>query len=141
MISEVKGIDSLLAKLKAKAADPRYKDGNVIVGYTANYALWVHENREIHPPGMIHAGEPRRSGSGKGLYWDPQGQARPGFLLDVLRENYQRVAGVFREQAQRGIPLTQALYLAGLFLQALSMQAVPVDTGNLKASAFTKVEE
>jgi len=69
----------------------------VNVGFTAAYALFVHENRAIFPPGMRLKGQPRGSveqstgvgrdastgrfrSSGRGRYWDPQGQAQPKFL-------------------------------------------------------------
>ena len=34
----------------------------------------------------------------------------------------------------------QAMLKAGLFLQAASQRLCPVDTGNLRASAFTRLE-
>lgn len=50
----------------------------VNVGYTALYALWVHESI-----GMVLKGLPRRSGKGK--YWDPQGRAQAKFLEEPSR--------------------------------------------------------
>lgn len=52
-------------------------DDTVVVGFTAEYAAAVHD---MTPK---HAGEPRRSGSGKGAYWD---NGRPEFLQDALDE-------------------------------------------------------
>lgn len=57
----------------------------VRVGYTAHYAVYVHENREIWPPGMRLKGLPRgaskRGSPGfRGRYWDPQNRAQPKFL-------------------------------------------------------------
>ncbi len=45
----------------------------VTVGYTANYALYVHEAVE-----MKLQGKPRPQG--RGFFWDPQGQAQAKFL-------------------------------------------------------------
>lgn len=45
----------------------------VYVGYTASYALYVHES-----VGMVLLGQPRPSGLGK--YWDPIPQAQAKFL-------------------------------------------------------------
>jgi len=74
----------------------------VNVGFTAGYAIYVHENREIWPPGMRLKGQPRMGGSvdsaGRvrdtkggqfrkgGRYWDPQGKAQPKFLEEPFRE-------------------------------------------------------
>lgn len=49
---------------------------SVDVGYTASYALYVHEK-----VGMVLRGQPRRpSPPHIGKYWDPQGQGQAKFL-------------------------------------------------------------
>lgn len=53
-------------------------DTVVDVGYTASYAMHVHEL-----VAMKLKGKPRPSG--KGAYWDPQGQASAKFLEEPLR--------------------------------------------------------
>lgn len=50
----------------------------VSVGYTAFYALWVHES-----VGMVLKGQPRRSGIGE--YWDPRGVGQAKFLEEPAR--------------------------------------------------------
>lgn len=165
MAADIKGLDQLNAKLQAMAAKAqREGDPVVAVGYTAAYALYVHENMEIWPPGMRLKGLPRGQGfrrdrktgivyvpkgimsSGKvggknrGFYWDPQGKARPKFLESPLREFRQELANIVVVALSRGKTMAQALLLAGLRLQRESQQLVPVDTGNLKASAFTRLE-
>lgn len=50
----------------------------VTVGYTASYAIFVHENVE-----MAWRGRPRISGKGK--YWDPQGIGQSKFLEEPAR--------------------------------------------------------
>jgi hypothetical protein len=159
---EIKGIERLNAKLQALAA--KFGGGKpvVAVGYSANYALYVHENMEIWPPGMRLKGLPRGQGfrrkdgvvyvpkrvltSGKvggknrGFYWDPQGKAGPKFLEGPARELHAEIGRIVAEALLTGATMATALLRAGLRLQRESQQRVPVDTGNLKASAFTRLE-
>lgn len=51
----------------------------VVVGFGTDYALAVHE-----APGTLK-GEPRANG--RGLYWDPQGQAEPKFLEKAINRH------------------------------------------------------
>lgn len=160
----VEGVQSLNAKLQALAA--RFGGGKpvVAVGYTANYALWVHENMEIFPPGMRLRGLPRglgfrrdqasgvvyappsimrtgtAGGKNRGYYWDPQGRAQPKFLTDPARNLQEELGRIVAEALLTGATMATALLRAGLRLQRESQQLVPVDTGNLKASAFTRLE-
>jgi len=52
----------------------------VFVGYTALYAMWVHENVE-----MKNRGKPRRPPH-KGNYWDPAGIGQAKFLEGPARD-------------------------------------------------------
>lgn len=99
--------------LQRTAGSPR-----VVVGYSQGYAVYVHENLEAyHPTGQAKFLEtPARS---------------------MARELVQFVASMMR----RRMKLRQALYLAGLRLQAASQALCPVDTGALRASAFTRIVE
>lgn len=106
---------------------------SVIVGYTASYAVFVHENVEMKGKGL-----PRKSG--KGYYWDPQGVAQAKFLEAPARTESNTMGKIVAEAMKKGIPLDQSLYLAGLHLQRESQKLCPVDTGNLKNSAFTRKE-
>lgn len=110
--------------------------GSVIVGFTAEYALYVHENME-----MSLAGQPRRKPS-KGMYWDPQGIAGPKFLEGPARElsNSGELGRILREVYRAGRSIMQGLLACGLRIQREAQQRVPVDTGNLKNSAFTRKE-
>lgn len=65
--------------------DPRA----VEVGYTANYAVFVHENLE-----QKLAGEPRPSGLG--TYWNPGG---PKFLERALNENRDSILAIIQRRA------------------------------------------
>lgn len=79
--------------LKASAytrAEGKGMDTRVSVGYTASYALFVHE-----AVGMVLAGQPRPQG--RGLYWDPQGQAQAKFLETPMRTLKKQMYADIRE--------------------------------------------
>lgn len=118
-LSQLKGAQELVRKLRAKAASAT-KDTNVdvVVGFTQNYAIWVHENLEA-----IHL----------------TGQAK--FLEQPLRQNREKYLGIIKQAVRQGKTLAQGLLLAGLALQRDAQMLCPVDTGALKASAFTRLEQ
>ena len=118
-MAEVKNISRLLRKLEEleRAAKTKHT-GTVAVGYAANYALHVHENLEAHHK--------------------PGKQAK--YLEAPARTLSKELADIVMRAATRKVPLRKALLLAGLRLQRESQQLVPVDTGNLRGSAYT-VEE
>lgn len=66
----------------------------VEVGFSAEYAPWVHENLA-----MAWKGRPRRSG--KGVYWGPQGEAR--FLANAVERQTDRVVEVVAKRAERAL--------------------------------------
>lgn len=110
---------------------------SVVVGYTAAYALYVHENIE-----MKWRGRPRRKPH-KGAYWDPPGRGQAKFLEQPARElnNSGELSRVIvKAMRSREVTLQEANYLAAMRIQRESQRVVPVDTGNLKQSAFTKKE-
>lgn len=95
--------------LKASAyTDPQRTSRGMIVeiGYTSEYAPWVHEM-----PGKLK-GQPRASfgatsagkefggGTGKGFYWDPQGKAEPYFLKKALVESEPKILGLIKDKAK-----------------------------------------
>ena len=133
-ILSFKGIKSFFGKLK-RLADTARKEAapKVIVGYTAAYAIYVHENLE-----MKLKGKPRPKKRGK--YWDPQGRAQAKFLEQPANELQPELGRIIETAMRNGATMPQALLMAGLRLQRESQQLVPVDTGNLKASAFTRKE-
>ena len=131
-MAEIKNLERLVGKLRAMAAAAAKDQGSVVVGYTAGYALWVHENRE-----MKWKGKPRRSGIG--AYWGPAGRA--GFLLDVAREMQKEIVGIVKQGYSKTKQLIQSLLLGGLRLQRESTRNVPAEYGNLRATAFTRVEQ
>ena len=112
-VENVKAVTDALGKRAREA-----KDVSVLVGYTQNYALFVHEDLEAH---------------------HPVGQAK--FLEQPARERGKEIGRVIREAYRKTRNMAQSLLLGGLFLQRESQKLVPVDTGALKNSAFTRLDE
>jgi predicted GNAT family N-acyltransferase len=117
-MASVERIEQLLTKMKARLNKAKQDHGAaVVVGYTQAYAIYVHENLQAH---------------------HPVGQAK--FLEQPARELQPVLRRIISEAASRGQTLEQSLLLAGLRLQRESQKLCPVDTGALKASAFTRKE-
>ena len=117
---------------KFKGLGRKGKNATVIVGYTANYAVYVHEAVGMKLKGV------KRSPPGKGKYWDPQGRAQAKFLEEPARTMKDEIAKDIGKAYNNGASFEDSLYLGGLRLQRESQLRVPVDTGNLKNSAFTR---
>lgn len=128
---KIEGLKRVQAALN-KAAAKHPVRVLVIVGFTANYALFVHEDME-----MKLAGQPRPGG--RGMYWDPQGSG-PKFLENPAKELAGELGKIAGNAIAKGATLEQGMLLSGLRLQREAQSRVPVDAGNLKSSAFTKVE-
>ena len=153
LLNAVKGLEQVIARLTGKAGELKQSaTQKAVVGYSAAYAIYVHENMEIWPPGMRLAGKPRPGGlvaSGKrkgqprhGYYWDPQGQAQPKFLESPFRmlRNIGELRRVITAAIKAGQPPELALLEAATLVLTESQKLVPVDTGNLKASGFARLE-
>lgn len=63
----------------------------VEIGFTAAYAIFVHENLQ-----QKLKGEPRRSGTKKGTYWE---SGEPKFLEKPLRET-DKILGIIQSYAK-----------------------------------------
>jgi hypothetical protein len=135
-VDRVEAVIKALMKAKIKYGKP---GNSVIVGYTANYALHVHEMVDKEGLPRIGEGIPRRKPH-KGKYWDPQGRGQSKFLEQPFIENRDMLARTVIDTTRATKSLEKGLLVAGLRLQALSQKLVPVDTGNLKASAFTTLD-
>ncbi len=99
----------------------KYREANtasVTVGFTQKYALVVHEDRLA------------RHTVGKAKY-----------LEDPARENFKEIGEIIVTAISLGASFTDGLMVGGLFLQGLAQEETPVDTGALKASAFTSPTE
>lgn len=116
-INFIRGHDKVIAKLKKIQARHGKDDASVIVGYTQNYGIYVHEDMNAR---------------------HPIGKAK--FLEDPARRMAKELGQQIGQSMKRKVPAVNALVLAGLRLQKASQKEVPVDTSALKASAFT-VEE
>lgn len=110
-------------------------DVSVITGFTAAYALYVHE-----AVGMKLKGKPRSKPS-KGKYWDPQGRGQAKYLESAARDLKDEVGLTITKAVRKKVPLASALAVGALRIQREAQRRVPVDTGNLKASAFTRKEQ
>lgn len=118
-MAKIQNLERVVEILRSKAAAARKdNDVSVTVGFTQNYAIYVHENLEA-----IH----------------PVGQAK--FLEEPARTEAGRIAEIVRTTLSQGKTMAQALVLGGLYLQRCSQKLVPVDTGALKGSAFTRLEK
>lgn len=119
MPATIEGQDAILLKLSRLAAkarsDARTK---LVVGYSASYAVHVHEDLEA---------------------FHPNGQAK--FLEQPAREYRDYLFHVVGEAMKKGQSLGSALALAGIQLLRLSRQLVPVKTGFLRDSGFTRVDK
>jgi hypothetical protein len=114
-MANVEGVSKLTAQMKALE-----KQGTPIVvacGFTAAYALYVHENLQAH---------------------HPVGKAK--FLEEPARLLRRELGSLVAAALKAGKTLGQALLLAGLRLQAEAQRRTPVLTGHLRSSAFTRVE-
>lgn len=137
-MAQVEGLTSLVATLREQRERAvRGGAAKVAVGFTAKSALYVHENME---PKTLGVGKPRPSGLGH--YWGPADYG-PKFLENPMREmTGDGTFNMILVQALRaGKTVAQGLLLVGLRLQREAQLRVPVEYGNLKASAFTRLAQ
>lgn len=118
---QIEGLTKLVAQLRAKAAKS-LKDDNVsvIVGFTQAYAVFVHEDLTArHAPGK---------------------QAK--FLEQPARQlsSDGTLGRIVKQAKQNGQTMAQGLLLAGLRVQRDSQALVPILTGALRSSAFTRID-
>lgn len=96
----------------------REHDGEVLVGYTQNYAIYVHEKRMHHEVGS----------------WK--------YLQKAYEEERLGLMETIRTATNNTGSLKHSLLIAGLRIQRTSQKKYcPVDTGALKNSAWTAYEE
>lgn len=113
---EIVNFGRLMGKLRDRHGRYGKDDEKVSVGYSAQYAVWVHEIRtNYHPVG------------------------RAGFLLDVLREMETDLRRLVQAMLKRGDTLLAARLAAATALLIESQKNCPVDTGFLRNSAYVKV--
>ena len=113
-MANMKDFRNLSAKLRAMEKKYGEVHADVTVGYTQTYSLIVHENLTAN---------------------FRVGQAK--YLEQPAREMKQTFAQVITSAVKKGAKLLAALLMGGLRLQREAQKLTPVDTGALKASAFT----
>jgi hypothetical protein len=118
-MAEVLNLHAVLSMLQRKLRDKHLPAStiSVMVGYTQNYALSVHEDL---------------------FAYHSEGQAK--YLEEPARRHSRKIGQMVRAYVEQGMTFEQALTMGGLFLQRESQLLVPVDTGALRASAFTRLE-
>lgn len=91
---------------------------DVIVGYTQRYAVYVHEDMKA------------RHKEGK----------TAKYLEKAVKIVQPLINGILLQVMNAGKSVTQGMLLVGLRIQRESMLIVPIDTGALRASAYTARE-
>lgn len=116
-MSKVEGLDELNGKFAKLSKE--HENASYSTGYTAEYALFVHENCEAkhEPPGQCN------------YLTGPADQLKSQMAKDV------------EDAVKDGKPMGQGLLKASLRLLAGSQRVVPVDTGNLRASGFVEKDK
>jgi hypothetical protein len=119
-MAKLEGVDKLLTQLRGLAAKAKVDDkATATVGFTASYAIYVHEDLQAnHPNG---------------------GQAK--FLEQPARALRQELGKIIIDMMLKKKTLSQAVLVAALRLQRESQKLCPVDTGYLRASAFTRLDK
>jgi hypothetical protein len=142
-MARIEGAKELQAKFKKRIvrAERDHRVAVLVGYYNAKYALYVHENREMKWKGRERMGRRPDGSARKGKYWDPQGKGQSQYLIQPYREKINQIRKIYRTIYSRTKDLALGLVIAGQFLQRESQQLVPVDSGNLKGSAFTEVEK
>lgn len=112
---KIDGINKVRARLEAMRRRGAEADASVSVGYTQRYALFVHENLNARHP------------IGNAKYLEGPARRLAGTLGKIVTEVYKKTKS-----------MVQSLLVVGLRLQRESQEEVPIDTGALKASAFTE---
>lgn len=149
-------MEKLNEQLRLLAAKASGGQPVVAVGYTAANAAALHEDVEMKLRGFSRDPRVRRVEQGgdpakarprprkrepKGRFWDPQGRGQAKFLEQPARDLQPELAADVARTMVNGGTLAQGLLVSGLHLQRESQLLVPVDTGNTKASAFTRLEQ
>lgn len=114
----VVGIEKLQTRLRRMMK--QYSTGGqvaVIVGFAQEYAIFVHERTDVYH----HVGTSK--------FLEKPARYLHGELMRIVAAGLKKGYGVLR-----------SLLLAGLRLQREAQLLTPVDTGALRASAFTRPE-
>lgn len=116
MAVSVEGLEGIENTLRAKTLKHR-KQADIVVGYSAPYSLYVHENLE-----MIHT----------------VGNAK--FLERPMRTQATNMRKIVKYYLQNKESLEYACQKAGEFLLEKSQEQVPIDTGFLLRSGYVRID-
>lgn len=119
-MAKIEKLGSLIQKLTALAAKAKDANTSYVVGYTAAYAIYVHENLEAHHP----------VGQAKFLEQPARQLSNTGEFSKILTDTYKKTRSI-----------EKGLLLCALRLQRESQLLCPVDTGALRASAYVQKDE
>lgn len=118
---KIEGVTKVVNQLnKHKAKAKKDDKAAVRVGYTAEYAVYVHEINLNY----------RNNKKWKYLENPTRQLVNTGELGKIITTAYKN-----------GASLQQSINLAALRIQRESQLAVPIDTGHLRGSAFTRAGE
>lgn len=138
-MAKIEGLVKHLAQLQKRAAAAKKdNEASVAVGFSAAYALFVHENLEAAHGAVYNEKYAEDIAAGRKHSRGEAQQAK--FLEQPLRENRSKYAKIIATALKQGKTMAQALLLGGLALQRDSQRITPVDKGFLRASAFTRLE-
>lgn len=118
-MANIEGLDKVVKKLEALANDKNWDGTGVVVGYTQSYAVNVHEDLDA----SHRAGKTAK------------------FLEGPAREYNTQISELINRTYKATKDIKKALMVGGLFLQRKSQMIVPIDTGALRASAFTALDK
>jgi hypothetical protein len=113
----VTGHTRAAAWLRTRAVKTGVARRSVITGYTAPYAIFVHENME-----MQH----------------PVGQAK--YLEQPARTMERELAALMTETYRRTRDLSEALLAGARAIQNAALVLTPIETGKLRESSFVAKE-
>jgi hypothetical protein len=114
---KIEGLNSLLKSLNKLAIDAKKAGVSVQVGFSQSYALVVHENTTAK---------------------HKVGQAK--YLEAASRRHSKKIGKVAATVYKKTNSMEKALITGGLLLQREAQKLTPVDTGALKASAYTALD-
>lgn len=142
---KIEGLTKLIQQFGNKLDKARRDSGlSVIVGYTANYALIVHERIPGKKGPKRKKTKRKRAedvGKKKGKGQQVRSQVgQPKFLEEPARTKAAEIGRVVATVTKATGSLEMGLIVGGQRLQRESQKLVPVVTGNLQGSAFTRVD-
>lgn len=117
-MAKIEGTQRLMYKLKAKHTKGNKKPV-AVTGYAMVYAIYVHENLNA------------RHAEGK----------MAKYLTGPARVYRKEIAKLVRDTYKSTGNLEAAVLIGALFLQRMSQEIVPIDTGALRSSAYTALQK